>query len=962
MSNNDKKEKFDKTKEIFLDFTMSEEDNLDQLLNELIGGKKEEKEPAVSVETVEVLETQKAPILEQEPLLGETTEVKQPVVEAHQFSSGNTLEVDLSEIEPENEVKPKVHFIDESIFADSTEEGEDALLKDIQPLTENESLFSSSLFSNAEEKSDEVAKTVEPIVESQEKLHQTGGFIFDGLSVEELLTPFKEEEKQGTENSILGDTILSKEAIQEIKEEFNPLIQKKEPELVLNEKAKSKIGDTIEVLLSDITTENNFLQNDGEKDEPFFANDPLPFTMPTVEPEIFAPEIAEQVVVDSIIEEPVTLSPAVEEPPVFTPEVEEENVVEGEVETIRESKLINEEEKTPKSSLDILLEKLNSISAIEPLPIVKEHSVAADEVIGMDSIIPIMASEPEKVIATETATNKEIVEIPTAESEIESSEIEAQPEQEQVLPKEERIVPKSGILFEPLKAEPKGLNPEDAEGKKAEEQSAKLAEATPFIEKEAEQPVKSDVNISEQPKENLAEYEVPEEVEQTMINGLIIPQIAYKKQEEVDTNLELSTSEDAGLGIPSILEEKIPPQEILEPIAKETELSFVSLEDSFDFENELLEKSNLEIEPTLDSDVQEAKAEGIIPQPFQDNTEQESMLEKTLETPLVETDVKEPFNGDGKHPDHEPTKEFALDTLAKTPETIGLTPTEIDEKAKRSPENESKVEEGEPILTKSFLIRAVIALSLYASLFFINITAAYIWGPIIRSIISLPFIVSWIKQLGGSNQELLQAYQSIFVENILYFILFIIIVPLFWRELKESAKKLKQNLLYLLVLPVAYGVGLFLTGALQAITLLFVEQLPSSSQNQDLIVNSISVSKVGNIFPTIIGAPFVEEIIFRTVIAGGIYGLILLTMGIKKENQTNSNVKKNIAAVVSILVSTTLFGLLHVSAAGDYLAILPYIAMGMTFTTVYFITKRNLLVTILLHMLINLVSFIQIIS
>ena len=958
MSNNDKKEKFDKTKEIFLDFTMSEEDNLDQLLNELIGGKKEEatptvvaEKPVIDIETVEVLETQQAPIMEQESLLDETTEIKETVVEAHQFSSGDTLEVDLSEIEPEKEVKPKVHFIDESIFADSTEQDDDELLKDIQLLTEKESIFSSSLFSDAEEKIEEVVTVAEPIPESQEKLHQTGGFIFDGLGVEELLTPFKEEEKPITENSIVGDTILSKQAIQEIKEEFSPLTQKKEPELVLNEKAKSKIGDTIEVLLSDITTENNFLQNDDEKEKPFFANDPLPFTIPTVEPEIVTPEIAEQVAEESIVEEVMTVTPVVEEPAVNTSEVGEESLVEAKADTI------NEEEKTPKSSLDILLEKLNSISAIEPLPIVKEHSVAADEVIGMDSIIPIMASEPEKVVVTEAATTKEK---PTAETVTEPIEIEAQPEREQVLPKEERIVPKSTILFETLKVETK--EPEEVEKKQVEIHVTEASDEKPVINKEVNQPVESDENISEQPKENVLEREVLDEVEQTMINGLIIPQIAYKKQEEVDTNLEPHTSGDAGMEIPNILEEKSAPQEQSEPVVEEIELPFVNLEDSFDFENELLEKSNSESTLPLEIPVSEEKAKEIIAQIPEENPEKEQMLEKTMETPLIGIDAKEAFNGEGNHPDHEPTKEFTLDTVVKTPETLRLTPIEPSEQVKLSEEKESEVAEGEPILTKSFLIRAGIALALYASLFFINITAAYIWGPIVRSIISLPFIISWIQQLGGNNQELLQAYQSMFVENILYFILFIIIVPLFWHELKESAKKLKQNLLYLLVLPVAYGVGIFLTGALQVITLLFVDQLPSSSQNQDLIVNSISVSKVGNIFPTIIGAPFVEEIIFRTVIAGGIYGLILLAMGIKKETQANSSVKKNIAAVVSILVSTTLFGLLHVSAAGDYLAILPYIAMGMTFTTVYFITKRNLLVTILLHMLINLVSFIQIIS
>ena len=110
-----------------------------------------------------------------------------------------------------------------------------------------------------------------------------------------------------------------------------------------------------------------------------------------------------------------------------------------------------------------------------------------------------------------------------------------------------------------------------------------------------------------------------------------------------------------------------------------------------------------------------------------------------------------------------------------------------------------------------------------------------------------------------------------------------------------------------------------------------------NGNNQDAVVNTIKENAVLMAFSTCIFAPIVEEIIFRKCIFSyflkDIYG---------------------------ILVSTLAFGLIHVIGSLDFIHILPYLFTGALLATFYALSKRNIYVPLIAHMVVNTISFVLI--
>lgn len=110
-----------------------------------------------------------------------------------------------------------------------------------------------------------------------------------------------------------------------------------------------------------------------------------------------------------------------------------------------------------------------------------------------------------------------------------------------------------------------------------------------------------------------------------------------------------------------------------------------------------------------------------------------------------------------------------------------------------------------------------------------------------------------------------------------------------------------------------------------------------NGNNQTSITKVIKEYAVIMAFSTCLGAPIVEEIIFRKCIFSyfdkDIYG---------------------------ILVSTACFSLIHVISSLDFIHILPYLFAGALFSTAYALSKRNIYVTIVGHIVLNTFSFIMI--
>jgi hypothetical protein len=84
--------------------------------------------------------------------------------------------------------------------------------------------------------------------------------------------------------------------------------------------------------------------------------------------------------------------------------------------------------------------------------------------------------------------------------------------------------------------------------------------------------------------------------------------------------------------------------------------------------------------------------------------------------------------------------------------------------------------------------------------------------------------------------------------------------------------------------------------------------------------------------------PIVEEVVFRKII----YNFV----------EPRSNYK------IAIAATGIIFGLMHVLAYGDFIQSIPYIMMGLTFGYIYYRSNKNIYVTIGVHFLNNLLSYV----
>ena len=258
----------------------------------------------------------------------------------------------------------------------------------------------------------------------------------------------------------------------------------------------------------------------------------------------------------------------------------------------------------------------------------------------------------------------------------------------------------------------------------------------------------------------------------------------------------------------------------------------------------------------------------------------------------------------------------------------------------------------ENLLTRSFLIRGAIALLIYASFFYSETLVTRIWVPIISGAFRLFSFDTLFMQLSNGSDETFNIYWRLYVNNFIYIILFSTIVPLFWKEIWEGLKKLKKGLWQIGTIVPIYFITILSSAALIQFLELFIT-IPDTSINQNAINETMRVAPLGNVFSTMVGAPFVEEIVFRAIIAGGLF--MLLTTLFNRKNYKKG--KEFFFKVIALIVATLLFAFLHVSS-GDYLAVFPYIAMGLGMTFTYFMFDRNIVMPILLHILTNVVAFL----
>lgn len=178
----------------------------------------------------------------------------------------------------------------------------------------------------------------------------------------------------------------------------------------------------------------------------------------------------------------------------------------------------------------------------------------------------------------------------------------------------------------------------------------------------------------------------------------------------------------------------------------------------------------------------------------------------------------------------------------------------------------------------------------------------------------------------------LSSFQSILIEGYVNIVLILFLFIIYRKDLIEDFKKLKTNfsknfdkaILYWLI-----GLGIMMVTNI-IIGLLFNK---ASANNENTIQELIKESGVISIIVFGILGPFIEEIVFR---------------------KTFRDVIKNDLAFV--LIAGIFFGSVHVvfslQSAWDLLYLIPYCALGISFTKIYQKTN-NIFYSIFIHMIHN---------
>lgn len=152
----------------------------------------------------------------------------------------------------------------------------------------------------------------------------------------------------------------------------------------------------------------------------------------------------------------------------------------------------------------------------------------------------------------------------------------------------------------------------------------------------------------------------------------------------------------------------------------------------------------------------------------------------------------------------------------------------------------------------------------------------------------------------------------------------------FWKEKKKY------------FIQIFAGVVLIYTVMIVANIILTILGVTGTSENEQTIqsmFNSDMTNIVLLFFTLVILTPIVEELVFRKAL----FGLVEPKFG-------------SIAAVIS---SGLIFGLMHVLAYGDFIQSIPYIGMGIVFGYMYHYSGKNIIVTMTMHAINNLVAFIS---
>ncbi|MGD9910096.1 MAG: CPBP family glutamic-type intramembrane protease [Candidatus Izemoplasmatales bacterium] len=155
-------------------------------------------------------------------------------------------------------------------------------------------------------------------------------------------------------------------------------------------------------------------------------------------------------------------------------------------------------------------------------------------------------------------------------------------------------------------------------------------------------------------------------------------------------------------------------------------------------------------------------------------------------------------------------------------------------------------------------------------------------------------------------------------------------LKIFWSDKKKF------------IIQIVAGVALIYATMIVASVILNVLGVTGTSENEQTIQSMFSsdTTNIVLLFLTlVICTPIVEELVFRKAL----FGLVEPKFG----------------ATAAIISSGAIFGLMHVLAYGDFIQSIPYIGMGIVFGYMYHYSGKNIIVTMIMHGINNLVAFLS---
>jgi hypothetical protein len=158
----------------------------------------------------------------------------------------------------------------------------------------------------------------------------------------------------------------------------------------------------------------------------------------------------------------------------------------------------------------------------------------------------------------------------------------------------------------------------------------------------------------------------------------------------------------------------------------------------------------------------------------------------------------------------------------------------------------------------------------------------------------------------------------------------------FKGQLRRFLENWKKNLGY-----IVFGIALVFAAVYVGGMLLEAFGVYDTSQNEMAIQQMFQDDPLILwllFFTLCIAAPITEEIVFRKAI----FGFVEPKWGVAP----------------AILISSLVFGMMHVLGGGDWIQIIPYALMGMAFGYIYHLSGRNLWVVVLMHFANNFFVFL----